>query len=93
MFIKLLEWHKALKTIQKENKMDEVVVKIQLMDNIATYDAEYVIKSRKTLYMSSLILTHIFVLYWVIPFTTSTGKYNNEPEVFFYVYMIYYTVI
>ena len=29
---KLLEWHKALHTIQIENKMDEEIVKIALVD-------------------------------------------------------------
>jgi uncharacterized membrane protein len=29
---KLLEWHKALQTIKIENKMDEEIVKITLVD-------------------------------------------------------------
>ena len=89
VFLKLLEWHNALKKIQKENKMDEVVVKIQLMDNISTYDPEYVIKSRRTLCVLSIIVIHGFLMFWVIPYTTSTGKYKDSPEVFFYVYMTY----
>jgi hypothetical protein len=70
IWIKFMEYFRAIQIIKRENKMDEEIVKIHLFDQIASYRPEYDIWSFSFLILGLVAVINTLMLYWIIPYTS-----------------------